>query len=107
MSFRWMFAALVGALVLTSHSCSSPGREWNVIILSVDTLSRSAVRAFDPQAPEFDNLDRFSRRATPFTNATSPSSWTLPAHASLMTGIYPDRRAAPGVYILDLHLSVW
>ena len=33
-------------------------------------------------------------RAVRFKNAYTPGSWTLPAHASLMTGLYPDRHGA-------------
>jgi arylsulfatase A-like enzyme len=29
-----------------------------------------------------------------FETALSPAAWTLPAHASLLTGVYPDRHGA-------------
>jgi arylsulfatase A-like enzyme len=66
----------------------------NVVLLSVDTLGRSWLRAFNPDAPALATLDRFGESAARFGNALSPASWTLPAHASLLTGLYPDRHGA-------------
>ena len=57
----------------------------NLVLVSVDTLNRNALRAFDPQAQELPNLDRFADGALRFTQAFSSASWTLPAHASLLT----------------------
>jgi arylsulfatase A-like enzyme len=40
------------------------------------------------------NLDHFARVSSRFPNAYSTASWTLPAHASLFTGLYPNRHGA-------------
>ncbi len=40
------------------------------------------------------HLDTFASRATRFERAWSPSSWTLPAHASLFTGLQPTEHGA-------------
>lgn len=66
----------------------------NLVLVSVDTLNRNALRAFDPQAQELPNLDRFAEGAVRFPQAFSSASWTLPAHASLLTGLYPNRHGA-------------
>ena len=66
----------------------------NVILISIDTLNRNALRAFDPNAEPLPALDEFAGTARRFQNAHSTASWTLPAHASLMTGLYPDRHGA-------------
>ena len=63
----------------------------NVILLSVDTLNRSALRVYDPDAPELPHLHALARESVRFTRAFSTASWTLPAHGSLFTGLYPDR----------------
>jgi arylsulfatase A-like enzyme len=47
-----------------------------------------------PDAPDLPEIRRFAERAVVFESAVSPSPWTLPAHASLMTGLYPDRHGA-------------
>ncbi len=64
------------------------------MLVSIDTLSRSGLAPFDADAPALPHLDRFAREAAVFLDAHSTSSWTLPAHASLLTGLYPDRHGA-------------
>jgi len=93
---RKAFVPLLAPLLSLGQSCSlfepSPGAGVeNVIVLSVDALTRRALSAYDPAAKELPHLDRFSQGAVVFTNAFTSASWTLPAHASLFTGLYPDR----------------
>ena len=40
------------------------------------------------------NLFSFMKDSMVFKNAYSPSSWTLPSHASLFTGLYPQQHGA-------------
>ena len=40
------------------------------------------------------NLDRFATAATRYTQARSASSWTLPSHATLLTGLRPAQHGA-------------
>jgi arylsulfatase A-like enzyme len=74
--------------------CGGPPRPTHIVLVSIDTLNRSALRAFDPSAAVHPELDRFAREAAVFTSAYSTAPWTLPAHASLLTGLYPDRHGA-------------
>jgi arylsulfatase A-like enzyme len=85
-------AALLVVAGVTYWSGTKSAR--NVIVLSVDTLSVSALKAFNPAAAELANLDDFSGESLRFVNAYSPASWTLPAHGSLLSGLYPDRHGA-------------
>jgi len=73
-----------------------PGEERppNVIIISIDTLNRNALRAFAGSARPLPALDAFAEESVRLVNAYSSASWTLPAHASLLTGLYPDRHGA-------------
>jgi arylsulfatase A-like enzyme len=66
----------------------------NVILLSVDTLNRSALNTYNERAAVLPHLDRFAQGSVRFANAYSTAAWTLPAHASLLTGLYPDRHGA-------------
>jgi arylsulfatase A-like enzyme len=52
------------------------------------------LRAFSPDAPALTHFDRYARRAVCFTDASTTASWTLPAHGSLHTGLYPDAHGA-------------
>ncbi len=60
----------------------------------VDTLSRSALRLHEPSAPLLPALEALAARSVRFDGALSTASWTLPAQASLLTGLYPDRHGA-------------
>lgn len=95
-------AAATALLVACGNAGTATGRDvprpaerpTHVILVSVDTLSRSALRAFSPQAPGLPNLDRFLSGSARFENAHTTAPWTLPAHGSLLTGLYPDRHGA-------------
>jgi arylsulfatase A-like enzyme len=59
----------------------------DVILLSVDTFRADALE----HAPE---LKAFLERGQLWTNAVSPSNWTLPSYASLFTGREPTEHGA-------------
>lgn len=89
---RWLGLTLAALLL----NCSQPldERDVHVILISIDTLNRSSLAAFDSTASNLPNLDHFAQTSSRFFNAYSTASWTLPAHASLFTGLYPDRHGA-------------
>lgn len=62
----------------------------NIVLIVVDTLR--ADRARPGNAPPF--LASLMARGTTFVAARSPSNWTLPAHASLFTGLLPSEHGA-------------
>lgn len=84
-------ALLALALVLPAGSgCSpAPAPRLNVIVVSADTLNRSALRVYAADAPALAHIDGFAQDAVVFSDAHTPASWTLPAHVSLFTGLYP------------------
>ena len=58
-----------------------------VILLTVDTLRRDSLSCYGSSSVQTPNLDRIASRGCLFQNVTSSSSWTLPAFASIMTGL--------------------
>ena len=65
-----------------------------VILVSIDTLRADYVSFHGHPDGRTPFLDAFARDALIFENAVSTSSWTLPAHASMLTGTLPKRHAA-------------
>jgi len=61
----------------------------NVIILMLDTLRPDHLGCYGYELPTSPHIDRFAADHTLFSNAVSTSSWTLPAHKSLMTALFP------------------
>ncbi len=89
-----MRARLAVLLIPIVLACGEAARPPDVVLFSVDTLRRDALRAFDPSAQALPNLDALAAESQRFTETVSVASWTLPAHASLLTGLYPDHHGA-------------
>ncbi len=62
-----------------------------VFLYMVDTLRADKVRVYNPktrvQTPHFD---AFAADATRFAWNQVPGTWSLPSHASILTGVYPS-----------------
>ena len=67
-----------------------PVRQGNVLVIVLDTVRDDRIG----KPGVTPNLDAFAASATVFENARSNSGWTLPAHASLFTGVYPVQHRA-------------
>lgn len=66
----------------------------NVLLIVLDTLRADHVGLYGYPRATTPFLDEFGQRATVFENAISSSSWTLPAHATLFTGLYSRTHGA-------------
>jgi arylsulfatase A-like enzyme len=85
---------------------SGPSRQGplrRVVLIVVDTLRRDALSCYsDPAAqtpatpvtPATPSIDELARSSLIFEQARSPSSWTLPAVCSLLTGAPPGAHLA-------------
>lgn len=62
-----------------------------VVLISIDTLRPDHLGTYGYARPTSPNLDAFAAGGAVFLDVTSPSPWTLPSHASLLTGLYPGR----------------
>ncbi len=63
--------------------------EYNVILVSLDTLRGDRMGLSGYFRNTTPNLDALARKGVYFKNAVSQSPWTKPSHMSLMTGLYP------------------
>jgi len=66
----------------------------NVLIVVMDTVRADHVSGLGYQRATTPHLDGLASQGVLFENAISTSSWTLPAHASLLTGRYPFEHGA-------------
>lgn len=66
-----------------------PTRAMNFVFISVDSLRADFTPLKPDGAPTAPFLSRLSDESTVFANAVSPSTWTLPVHGSIFTGLYP------------------
>jgi arylsulfatase A-like enzyme len=82
--------ALLGLLVTLSCS-SAEERPRLVVLVSIDTLRADHLGFYGYDRPTSPALDALALEATVFEDVTSTSPWTLPAHGTLLTGLYPRR----------------
>jgi hypothetical protein len=80
-----MFA---GALVLSAcRTASAPDDVDTVVLVSIDSLRADHVGALGYDRPTTPSIDALAAHGVVFTRAYSTTSWTLPAHVSMLTGL--------------------
>jgi len=89
-------AVLLGA-VLRGEDGPAPCAGCNVVVISMDTLRADHVGAYGYALPTTPAIDTLARRAVVFEDAVSQSAWTRPAHASMLTGLYPSEHGIVGM----------
>jgi arylsulfatase A-like enzyme len=72
----------------------------NILFLLVDTLRADRLGVYGASPSPSPTLDRFAARGTVFETAVAQASWTMPAVASIFTGLHPRDHGAVG---LDVH----
>ena len=83
----------LGACLLLLGSCSRPASETpavaapNIVLISIDTLRADRLHCYGYERPTSPQLDRLAADGVLFSQARSPSSWTLPSHASMFLGV--------------------
>ncbi len=110
----WLAAAVILALV------AGEGRDWwrehsalaklppaapgspNVLVIVIDTLRADHMSGYGYVRATTPNIDAFAKQGVMFTNAIAPSSWTLPSHASMLTGRYTYEHGADSVKPMSL-----
>jgi arylsulfatase A-like enzyme len=80
---------LLGAADPTIHDLDDYGRAKGVILVSIDTLRRDHVGAHGYAKPTTPRLDTLAQGGILCDDAVSTSSWTLPAHLSMLTSVDP------------------
>ncbi|MFT5051134.1 MAG: arylsulfatase A-like enzyme [Chlamydiales bacterium] len=98
----WRARCAAGAALLCCYACgSSDGNgagashsKRGVILISLDTLRADRLGCYGYERPTSPHMDALAARGTVFENTIAEAPWTLPAHASMLTGLFP---AAHGV----------
>lgn len=83
-------AALAALVVLVG--CGAPAPSWPdapVVVVSIDTLRSDHLSAYGYRAGSTPTLDALAKTSIRFERAYTHAPLTLPAHASLFTGLLP------------------
>jgi arylsulfatase A-like enzyme len=90
----WSRLAWVAVWALAG--CGAPARP-NIVLISLDTTRADHLGVYGYKGGTSPNLDRFAERAVVYDRAYATSSWTLPTHASMFTGLLPMEHGAQSV----------
>jgi arylsulfatase A-like enzyme len=73
-----------------------PAREGapDVVLVVLDTVRADHMASYGYTRDTSPTFDALAREGAWFADATSPATWSLPAHASLFTGRYPTSHGA-------------
>ncbi len=83
--------SLVGSAALAPAKSPAPP---NVVLITIESLRPDYIASFEGERVTSQNLDALAAEAMVYTDAHSVTSWTLAAHASLFTGLYPTAHRA-------------
>ena len=91
-------AALIGLALLGAASIAAgcggddaSGAHASAVLITLDTTRADALGCYGGRAGVTPNLDALARESVLFENARSVAPLTLPAHASMLTGLWPTR----------------
>lgn len=78
-------------LLLPLLACGPRADRPDVVLIVLDTVRRDHTGLQDDSGPSYTpQLDRLAETGLVFTQAQAPAPWTVPSHASLMTGLLPS-----------------
>ncbi|HEV8385680.1 MAG TPA: sulfatase [Candidatus Acidoferrales bacterium] len=66
----------------------------NILVIVVDTLRADHLSSYGYARQTSPRVDRLAQQGVLFEQAISTTSWTLPSHASLLTGRFPFEHGA-------------
>ncbi len=99
-------ALLLIALAFPLPGCAREARP-NILLIVVDTARADRFSTNGYARETTPVAEALGRDGAVYLDASTPSPWTLPAHASLFTGLYPSSHGAEsGHLVLDAGLPI-
>jgi arylsulfatase A-like enzyme/Flp pilus assembly protein TadD len=101
----------------TARSSRASGRpansQPNILLVSLDTLRADRLGCYGASRPTSPVIDRLALEGVRFDQAEASSSWTLPSHYSIFTGlsplghgVMPDLAQVQGYVFAEQHMAV-
>ena len=88
---------LWGSPVIYTPRSALPKAKPNVIFISLDTLRADHLGSYGYDLDTSPHIDAFAKEALLFEKCIATSSWTLPTHASIFTGLHPAIHGSNGI----------
>lgn len=80
--------------VLAATACTpppEPAPRPNVLLVSIDSLRADHVHAYGYERETTPTIDALASEGARFETVLSPTSWTLPAHMTMLTAMPPEQ----------------
>jgi len=108
-----MLRVRIGVLALLVSACGHTAvpvvaSRPNIILVSIDSLRADHLGSYGYARDTSPFLDRLAREGARFENAISTTSWTLPAHAAMFTGLQDSVHGLVdnGLRLAEEHLTL-
>ncbi len=94
----WYSFFLIFTLIIGFFSCGGSeegelpvkeGKPYNVLLISIDTCRADYIETYGADMVETPHIDALAEDGIVFEDASTPVPLTLPAHATLLTGLHP------------------
>jgi choline-sulfatase len=85
-----LMAALLGVVVVVVGVVLAQDQSLTILVVSMDTTRPDHLSAYGYEQATTPTLARLAREGAVFQSARSTTSWTLPSHMSLFTGLPPE-----------------
>jgi arylsulfatase A-like enzyme len=63
----------------------------NILLISIDSLRPDHLSCYGYQRATSPTIDRLSHEGVRFETVVAPTTWTLPSHLTMLTGLAPER----------------
>jgi len=90
----WAFAMSVCAAGATADEPPAAPLPQSLILISVDTLRADRLGSYGYDRETSPALDALAKRGARFETVIAESSWTLPSHATMLSGLPPTVHGA-------------
>ncbi len=87
---RLLLSALVLLFVFSSRVPVESQSKTNIVLITIDTLRADHLGCYGYSKATSPNLDRFAKQSLLFKNAYAAVPITLPSHATILSGLYPE-----------------
>ena len=85
--------AVVAVTILLNFHCGSESmpQRPDILLITIDTLRADSLESYGATDTLTPNIARLAGEGVLYEAATTPMPLTRPAHASILTGLYPDQ----------------
>jgi arylsulfatase A-like enzyme len=81
--------AVLLALIIPKHKHPRVEKRYSVLLITLDSVTARYLSSYGYERKTTPNLDQFAHEHVRFTQAFGQTTFTGPAHASLLTSLYP------------------